>query len=332
LKDESRLHPPPRRIPTVEGVDAPVADERGRAATPASIPDWEKQFREVLEEASGGADLPTLSSDEVDSRVARERSIRQWISAARSEASIDSRTRLLFGDGQTKSQQSQLSACRPLSEKSVNREIALYCFLKIQPLNYWPADVIRILGSEMLYQPFVVGALLALGEIAQDPRTHVNRYKPELIRERGLRAVHTHLVPNDNPDEAVLQVGGVRVKPGSEVNLLNLLKNLPEAMVDKMLEDDLEPRGLAEFARNQVLRTFRALVVRTAPLPKSRGRIRTLRSYEQKRDAGVSQKKAVADIAREEGRSEESVRSDIRHARAEIGIRTHPYRTRKPRL
>jgi hypothetical protein len=305
-------------------------DKNPEVPAQPDIPNWEREFRDVLE-MSSGTDMPPLSPDEADSLVARERAMRRWVDAARSEAAVEGRSRLLFGEGQTKKQRERLLACHPLASKSLDRGIALYCFLKIQPLNFWPADVVRILGSDMLYQPFVAGALLGLSEIAQDPRTHINRYKPELIKERGLRAAHIEVVDRENPEGAALSFNSVKSKPG-EVRLLELLKNLPPVMVDKILADDFEPEGLAKFARKQVLRTFQLLTARKAPLPKSRGRIRTLRSYELKRESGLSGKKAVAQIARQEGRSDSSVHSDIRHARAEIGIQTRPHRRRKPRL
>jgi hypothetical protein len=179
----------------------------------------------------------------------------------------------------------------------------------------------------MLYQPFVAGAILQLAEIARDPRTFVNRTKPELFPKRGLRARIVEAIPNADPALAELRFSGVRIDAG-DPEVVNKLNALPAALVEKILADDYEPAGLADFARNQVMRVARLLVARSAPMPKSRRRLRTLRTFEAKRQAGLTEKKAVADIARDEGRPDSAVRADIQHAREELGLRSRKKRHR----
>lgn len=211
----------------------------------------------------------------------------------------------------------------------------------LEPLAFWPSDLIRVYGSVLLFHPLIAEAIRRLSRIARDPLLVHNPDPLKITAENVLRE-KLESVPASEREarrskllskvEREAERKGLRSsRPLLEVGL-SAIRTLDPPFRAAALRDETRDAQRCSEARAELHNIFAALSRKAAVKPKSHRPIRVLLDFEARYGSGTPEKKAVADMARESDRTEPAIRSDIEAARTRLGRRKQPYRGRGPGL
>jgi hypothetical protein len=192
----------------------------------------------------------------------------------------------------------------------------------LQPLAFWPSDLIRIHGPILLYHPLIAETIRRLSKRATDPRLREN---PDPVERMGRQSV-TDEVQKYPEEEREQRRAQLSRKDEILRRGWSAISGLEEPFQQFVLMDETEDREIADEAREELRKVFQLLTNRViAAKPKRHRGLRTLLEFQRRRERGVPEKKAVAAMAREGwGASQAAIRADIQRARKQIGKRTYP--------
>lgn len=195
----------------------------------------------------------------------------------------------------------------------------------LQPLAFWPSDLIRIHGPMLLYHPLLAETIRRLSKWATDPRLREN---PDPVERMGKQSVTDEV--QKYPEKEWEQR---RAQLSKQDEILrrgwSAILRLEEPFQQLVLRDETEDRERSDAARKELEKIFRALSDRRGYRgARSHRARRTFLEYQRRLGAGTPAKKVVAEIARKQHRTDAAVLGDIERTRAALGKRTIPYRRR----
>lgn len=177
----------------------------------------------------------------------------------------------------------------------------------LQPLRYWPSDLLRIYGPVILFHPLIIDAVRRLSKFASDPLLIHNPDPVKITAENVLRE-KLESVPSSRREarrnkllskaEREAKRKGLRsTRPLLELGL-SAIRSLEPPFRALALRDETEDRQRCREARTELRRISAALAGQAPVRPRSHRPIRVLADFEERREKGVPEKKAVADMAR----------------------------------
>jgi hypothetical protein len=220
------------------------------------------------------------------------------------------------------------------------------CWARVlEPLRFWPSDLIRVYGWVVLFHPLIIEVIRRLSRIASDPLV-IHNPDPVRITAENLLREKLEQVPESKREtrrEKVLlavkkkaeQEGLRSSNPLLEFGFSAIRSLSPPMRYGVALRDETEDRDRSTQARVELQRIFRVLTTPRTGRRRSYRSLRILVEFENLRARGVPEKKAVAELikasAREgihggAGLTEAAIHSAIRDARKRLGrrrIRTH---------
>jgi hypothetical protein len=306
-----------------------------------------------------GADDPLvrpLTEKEIQRKARREEMDRQralgleyWKKYA--EPQIEEANRLLYDHKASEDEIAKLHALKPLphfgdeplpkdDEEDTHRCNRKCWAWLLQPLRYWPSDLLRVYGPVILFHPLIIEAIGRLSKFARDPllihnpdpvkitAENILREKLESVPASQREARRSELL--SEADREAERRGLRSRQPLLELGLSAIRSLDPSLRYGAALRDETADRERSREARSELQRIFRVLCARRSGRPRSHRALRMLIEFEELLAAGVSEKKAVAELkrasAREDvrggkARSEAAIRSAIREARKKLGRR-----------
>ena len=164
-------------------------------------------------------------------------------------------------------------------------------------LGYWPSDLIRAYGPDLISHPLVLEAIRRLSWIVRNPR-HTTYYPEplEFIREHGFSA----------------------------------MESLPKRTQEAYLRDEEVDSEQSIEARKELKRIF-GVLADGPPRPRRHRPLRVLLEHDRRRTERHSEAKVVESMVRDgHGSSVAAIRSDIAKARKNIGRRKYRRHHRGP--
>jgi hypothetical protein len=188
----------------------------------------------------------------------------------------------------------------------------------LEPLAFWPSDLIRIHGPILLYHPLIAEAIRRLSRWASDPRLREN---PEPVLMQGSRTIPIPEEMRRLPEER--RIEHLLSSHGKEELLSrgwSAISNMDEPFQQFVLQDETEDRERSGEARQELRKLIAVLTNRSAKARSHRD-LRILLRFDRLRRDGNSEAEAVSEIAQTEW-SETAVRGSIQRARKALGKRT----------
>lgn len=249
------------------------------------------------------------------------------------ERQIEKANRLLYEHEPSPQEIATLQKLQPLghhkscplpSEGFVNTAHRRCWIFLLQPLRYWPSDLIRVYGPFLLHHPLIIRAIQQLSQMARDPRLLQNS-DPVLMY--GSRTIPIPDGLKTLPEEGrIAHLASSRGKQDLLLRGWSLISSMDASWQEVALEDETSDPVRSKEAKDELRDIFRALANPAGRVTAKRHQhLRILLEFDRRRAKGTPEKEAVADMTREGwGSSVAAIRSAIEKARKQIGKKTYP--------